>query len=572
MIKLLHIENVAVIEEADIEFSKGLNVLTGETGAGKSIVIDSLSAVTGNRTSKEIIRTGADFASVTAVFSYDSNGTADKVIIAWLKDNGIEPDESDEIFLARRISTDGKSVCRINGTPVPAGILRELGAMLLDIHGQNDGRKLLDEGAHLSYLDIFGAHEKELEQYSDAYKKLKAKKAEIKKLTMDEDEKELRIERLKQTINEIERANLNIGEHDELSTRRELLLNSSKLTEAVEVAFEALYGGDDSAGVVALITDAQAQLDRAATYSEELRTLSERLKDIGYTAQDISEELRDFKAQLDFSPGELEELEARLDVLKRITRKYGSEEEAIEHAEISKDELADIEDSSGKLAKYEKELAQLLSEARKLSTALTTSRRSAAKKLQKQVEDELAQLNMKGVRFTVEFSTVDAEDGLSATGGDTVCYLMSANAGEAPGRINKIASGGELARIMLALKNVMSSKYDTASMVFDEIDTGVSGIAAQRVGEKLAELANARQVLCVTHLPQIAVMADTHFVISKSISAGRTFTHVTELDFEGRKKELARLSSGENITAAALSSAEENLTTAEKFKSSINSN
>ena len=569
MIKLLHIENVAVIEEADIEFSRRLNVLTGETGAGKSIVIDSLSAVTGNRTSKEIIRTGADFASVTAVFSCDSDNTANNAIIAWLNDNDIEPDESYEIFLSRRISADGKTVCRINGTPVPAGTLRELGAMLLDIHGQNDGRKLLDEGAHLSYLDVFGGHESELEKYKEAYAKVKAKKAEIKKLTMDEDEKELRIERLKLTINEIERANLNIGEHDELASRRELLLNSSKLTEAVEFAFEALYGGDDSPGVVALISDAQAQLDRGATYSEELRTLSERLNDIGYTAQDISEELRDFKTQLDFSPGELEELEARLDVLKRITRKYGSEEDAIEHAETAKDELSDIEDSSGKLAKYEKELTQLLNEARKLSDTLTASRRSAAKKLQKQVEGELAQLNMKGVRFNVEFGAVDADDGLSATGSDNVWYLMSANAGETPGRINKIASGGELARIMLALKNVLSSKYDTASMVFDEIDTGVSGIAAQRVGEKLAELAIARQVLCVTHLPQIAVMADTHFVISKSVSDGRTYTHVTELDVEGRKNELARLSSGENVTAAALSSAEENLAAAEKFKSSI---
>ncbi|MCL2425455.1 MAG: DNA repair protein RecN [Oscillospiraceae bacterium] len=572
MIKLLHIENVAVIEEADITFSEGLNVLTGETGAGKSIVIDSLSAATGNRTSKEIIRTGADFASVTAVFSGNSDNTTDSSNIAlntWLEENGIESDDSGEVFLARRISSDGKSVCRINGTPVPAGVLRELGATLLDIHGQNDGRKLLDEGAHLTYLDIFGGHDSEIAQYKEAYTKLKNKKTEIKKLTMDEEEKEFRIERLKQSISEIEQANLNLGEQEDISSRRELLLNSSKLTESLEIAFEALYGGDDSTGVVALISDAQTQLDRAATYSEDLRLLSERLNDMGYTAQDIADELRDFKAQLDFSPGELEELEARLDVLKRITRKYGSEEEAIEYLEVAKDELSEIEDSSGRLAKYEKELMKFFDEAKKLSTALTKSRESAAKKLQKQVEDELAQLNMKGVQFKVEFGVVDGDDGLNATGGDNVWYLMSANAGEAPGRINKIASGGELARIMLALKNVLSSKFDTASMVFDEVDTGVSGIAAQRVGEKLAELAKARQVLCVTHLPQIAVMADTHFVISKSVSDGRTYTQVTELDIEGRKNELARLSSGENITATALSSAEENLAAAKKFKSSM---
>ena len=559
MIKLLHIENVAVIEEADIEFSSGLNVLTGETGAGKSIVIDSLSAATGYRTSRDIIRTGADFASVTAVFS-------DTAVNAWLDENGIEPDESGDLFITRKISSDGKNVCRINGTPVPAATLREIGALLLDIHGQNDGRKLLDESAHLAYLDTFGSLEKELEEYVSAYKELREKKNEIEKLTMDESEKERRIDTLKYQIDEIQRAKLSPGEHNDLTSRRELLLNASKLTESVEAAFEALYGGEDTMGVVALISDAHSQLDHASRYSEGLRSISERLNDIRYSAQDISDELRDFRAQLDFSPGELDELEERLDVLKRIIRKYNSEEEAIEHLETSKTELSDIEDSTNKLDKLEAELKACLTVAKKLSDVLTESRKTAAKTLQKQVEDELSQLNMAGVRFTVEFGEVSGEHNLNNTGGDEVWYLMSANAGEAPGRINRIASGGELARIMLALKNVLSSRQDTASMVFDEIDTGVSGIAAQRVGEKLAGLAKNRQVLCVTHLPQIAVMADTHFSISKSVKDGRTFTHVDELDFEGRKKELARLSGGENITTTTLSSAEEQLAAAERFK------
>ena len=564
MIKLLHIENVAVIEEADIEFSSGLNVLTGETGAGKSIVIDSLSAATGYRTSRDIIRTGADSASVTAVFS-----DAVKTEKDWLEENGIDPDESGDIFITRRISADGKSTCRINGTPVPATILRELGAALLDIHGQNDGRKLLDESAHLLYLDAFGGHEKELDEFKGAYKKLCDKKTEIEKLTMDESEKARRIDTLKYQIDEIERAKLSVGEQSELTSRRELLLNSSKLTEAVESAFGALYGSGDSEGVVALISDAHSQLDRASRYSEGLRALSERLNDMRYTAQDISDELRDFRTQLDFSPGELEELEERLDVLKRITRKYGSEEEALAHADSAKTELSDIEDSTNKLTKLEKELATCKREAKKLSAVLTDLRKKTGKALQKQVEDELSQLNMKGVRFTVEFGEVAGDDNLCTSGGDEVWYLMSANAGEAPGRINRIASGGELARIMLALKNVLSSKQDTASMVFDEIDTGVSGIAAQRVGEKLAELAKNRQVLCVTHLPQIAVMADTHFSISKSVSGGRTFTNVDELDFEGRKNEIARLSGGENITETSLSSAAEQLTAAARFKESL---
>jgi len=569
MIKLLHIENVAVVEKADIEFSTGLNVLTGETGAGKSIVIDSLSAATGYRTSRDLIRTGADFASVTAVFSCGACKASDTTVKAWLDENGIEPDESGDIFITRKISADGKSVCRINGTPVPATTLRELGAILLDIHGQNDGRKLLDEGAHLVYLDAFGELESKLEDYKTAYKKLRDKKTEIEKLTMDESEKERRIDSLKHQIDEIERAKLKPGEMTELSSRRELLLNASKLTESVETAFEALYGGEETSGVVALISDACTQLDNASRYSEGLRAISERLNDIRYSAQDISDELRDFRTQLDFSPGELDELEERLDVLKRITRKYGSEEEALEHADRSKQELEDIEDSTSKLAKLEAELKSFIGEAKRLSAILTDNRKAAGKALQKQVEDELSQLNMKGVRFTVEFEEVSGEYNLNTTGSDDVWYLMSANAGEAPGRINRIASGGELARIMLALKNVLSNRNDTASMVFDEIDAGVSGIAAQRVGEKLATLAKDRQVLCVTHLPQIAVMADTHFAISKSVNEGRTFTHVEALDFEGRKKEIARLSGGENITETTLSSAAEQLQSAVEFKNRL---
>jgi len=573
MIKLLHIENVAVIEEADIEFSTGLNVLTGETGAGKSIVIDSLSAITGYRTSRDIIRTGADYASVTAVFSCDTNektnNTLNTTINTWLEDNGIEPDESGEIYITRKISTDGKSVCRINGTPVPASTLRELGTLLLDIHGQNDGRKLLDEDAHLAYLDVFGDLESDLEKYRAAYINLKNKKAEIDKLTMDESEKERRIDTLKSQINEIDRVKLSPGEQSDLTSRRELLLNASKLTESVETAFEALYGGGETTGAVAMISDACAELDRASRYSEGLRAIGERLNDIRYSAQDISDELRDFRAQLDFSPGELEELEERLDVLKRITRKYGSEEEALEYIENAKTELSNIEDSTNKLKKLEIELEKCIHEAKTYAVSLSDKRKKAAKTLQKKVEDELNQLNMKGVRFTVEFDEVSGDHNLCPSGSDDVWYLMSANAGEAPGRINRIASGGELARIMLALKNVLSSRQDTASMVFDEIDTGVSGIAAQRVGEKLAELAKNRQVLCVTHLPQIAVMADTHFSISKSVSGGRTFTHVEELDHEGQKKEIARLSGGENITATSLSSAAEQLEAAAKYKDSL---
>ena len=558
MIKLLHIENIAVIEKADIEFAEGLNVLTGETGAGKSIVIDALSAVTGGRTSRDVLRTGAAHASVTAVFSGVDCALPDRF--------GFEPNESGEIFISRKISADGKNVCRVNGAPVSAAHLRELGAALLDIHGQNDGRKLLDEGAHLSFLDAYSELEGLLGEYRAAYNKLKDKKAEIDRLSMDESEKARRIEMLKHQIPEIERAKIRPGEIDEIMSRRELLLNASKLTESVEIAFELMYGGEDTEGAVALITEAGAQLDRAARYADGLRRITERLLDLRYSAQDVSDELRDFRAELDFSPGELDGLDERLDLLKRIARKYGGETEALEQLEKAKAELSDIEDGASKLSKLEDELWVCVKEAIGLSVELSEKRKAAAAALQNRVLEELSQLNMPGVRFLVEFGEVDGDNGLNGSGRDEVWFLMSANAGEAPGRINRIASGGELARIMLALKSVLISSQDTGTMVFDEIDAGVSGVAAQRVGEKLAKLARRRQVLCVTHLPQIAVMADTQFEIQKSVSGGRTFTHVDELDHEGRKKEIARLSGGENITIAALTSAAEQLEAAEKYK------
>ena len=561
MLKLLHIENIAVIEKADIEFGQGLNVLTGETGAGKSIVIDALNAISGGRTSREIVRTGADFASVTAVFS----GVKDEM----LKPYDIEPDDSGDLFISRKITADGKSTSRVNGLPVPAAALRELGSLLIDIHGQNDGRKLLDESAHLRYLDTYAGLDKpdgQLSEYRLSYLKLKEKSEEIERLSMDESEKERRIDTLRHQINEIERAKLRIGETEELNSRRELLLNASKLTGAIEAAFTALYGGDDSMGAVALINNAQNELGFAARYSDGLKLLSERLTDLSYGAQDISDELRDFRSELDFSPEELDELDARLDTLKRINRKYGSEEDALKFLEESLAELSDIEDSSNKLEKLEKELAACEKQAKTNADKLSSLRKAAGKKLETTVKEELSQLSMPGVNFLVSFESVKGANGLNSTGADEVCFLMSANAGEAPGRINRIASGGELARIMLALKNVLSFEQETGTVVFDEVDSGVSGIAAQRVGEKLAGLALVRQVLCVTHLPQIAAMADTHFEIKKNVIEGRTYTKVNQLDLDGRKNELARLSGGENITDAALKSAAEQLFAADKFK------
>ena len=560
MIQLLHIENIAVIEKADITFMPGLNVLTGETGAGKSIVIDALSAVIGGRTSKEIVRTGAESATVTAVF-------ADSDVSVWCSDNGIEPDEDGKLFLMRKITSDGRNTCRINGTPVSVAQLRELGGMLIDIHGQNDGRKLLDESAHRSYLDMYAGLGAQVAAYAATYEALRDKQSEIDKLTMSDREKERQLDSLRFQLGELEKADIRPGEIAEKTARRDLLKNASKLTDAVDSALEALFGGEDTDGAISMIGQAEAQTASAARYAEGLQAVAGKLKSLLYDAQDVTEELRDMRASLDFSPGELDSLETRLDTLRRLMKKYGgSEEELIAYREKCRQELDEIEFSADRLQKLQKELETLKAGAVKAAAGLSEKRRAAAKKLEERIREELSGLSMAGVRFQVEFEEVRGEFGLNAAGCDELRFLMSANAGEAPGRISHIASGGELSRIMLALKNVLTENGDIATMVFDEVDAGVSGVAAQRVGEKLSDLSRNRQVLCVTHLPQIAVMADAHFQIEKKAQDGRTFTYVNELDLDGRKKEIARLLGGEHITATTLLSAAEQLAASEEYK------
>lgn len=562
MLQLLHIENIAVIEKADVEFGRGLNVLTGETGAGKSIVIDALSAISGGRVSRELVRSGAKAAMVTAVF------TPEGAIMNWCRENDMEPEEGEDVFIQRKISVEGKSSCRINGMPVSATLLRELGAHLIDIHGQNDGRKLLDEGSHRSYLDGFGGLGSIVEEYKRIYKEYRDKEKEISALTMDENEKQRRMDILHAQIEELETANIKPGEQDKLSARRDLLSNASKLIDAVDGAFYALYGSEDSDGAVALISEAESLLSGASRYSDELLKFSERLGDLMYTGQDVAEELREFRESLDFSPGELDELEERLALLKRLSKKYGDEQEMLEYLEKARAELDDIEYSDDRLVKLEGELKKLWDQVLSMAKKLSDKRRKVASALEKRIIDELSQLSMPKVRFAVDIETMPDAEHIGAFGCDEVRFLMSANQGETPGRISKIASGGELSRIMLALKNVLTENDDIGVMVFDEIDTGVSGVAAQRVGEKLSDLARQRQVLCVTHLPQIAAMADSHFEISKSEKSGRTYTQVAPLDEQGRKRELARLTGGDNISETTLSAASEQLEAAKKYKQS----
>lgn len=556
MLNELHIENIAVIEKADISFAPGLNVLTGETGAGKSIIIDSIGAVLGERVSRDLVRRGAEKGTVTAVFDADCAA-------AWLEENEIDSDG--ELIIQRRITLDGRSSCRICGTPVTAAQLKELAAMLVDIHGQNDGRQLMDERRHMAYLDSFGHLDGALAAYRAEYDRFSAIKKEMAALSMDEIEKARLSDSLKYQIEELERANIKPGEKDTLSARRDLLRNSEKLTEALDEAFSALYGGDDNA--VSMSQNAAYYAAKAANYAPELEQAANAVNDAAFALADAAETLRDFKDSLDFSPEEYDNIETRLSLLNKLERKYGrTDEELCAYLDECRKKLDDIEYADDRLVKLEKELSAQKAQCVKAAAALSAQRREKAAELERRIVTELRELNMPSVRFAVEFVPVDNEQGFDASGADKIRFIMSANAGEELGRISKIASGGELSRIMLAMKNVFAENDPVGTMVFDEIDTGVSGIAAQRVAEKLFAVSKGRQVMCVTHLPQIAAMADSHYLIAKHEEGGRTYTEVNGLTREGRRRELARLHGGDFITETTLASAEEQLAAAEAFK------
>lgn len=557
MLNELHIENIAVIERADISFSKGLNVLTGETGAGKSIVIDSIGAVLGERVSRELVRRGAEKGVVTA--SFDMTPYTEQ----WLRENEIDSD--DELILQRRITADGKSSCRVCGTPVTVSQMKELAAFLVDIHGQNDGRQLMDERRHMEYLDRFGRLDAPLDAYKAEYKKYTGIKKEIERLSMDEIEKERLSDTLSYQIAELERAELKEGEYDTLVSRRDLLRNSEKLTEAIDEAISALYGGDDNA--VSLAQNAAYYAGKAAAITPELESVAANINDAAFALADAAETLRDFHDDLDFSPEEYDRLESRIAQLNKLQRKYGRDIDGlIEYLDECRRKLDDIQYADDRLAKLDRELEKQSAVCHASAEKLSRERRSAASELETRIVSELRELNMPSVRFAVEFLPVESEQGFDANGSDVIRFIMSANAGEELGRISRIASGGELSRIMLAMKNVFAENDPVSTMIFDEIDTGVSGIAAQRVGEKLYSVSKGKQVMCVTHLPQIAAMADSHYVISKQERGGRTYTDVVLLDREGRRRELARLHGGDVVTATTLASAEEQLQAAENYK------
>lgn len=559
MLQELHIENIAVIEQADVTLGSGLNILTGETGAGKSIIVDSLQAILGGRVSRELVRTGAEKAVICAVFDPEPAR-------AWCEEHEI--DVEDELILRRQITSEGKSSCRVCGVPVTAAQLRELGGLLLDIHGQNDGQQLLDERRHQQYLDAFGVPEAVILAYQNQYHAYTELIKEQETLRNLESEKELLSDSLRHQIQELEQAELKPGEEAELTEKRDMLRNFEKLSEAVESAY-ALLEGDDAAAI-SLAAEAESEAIRASGFASELSEVPTAIHEAVFSLQDAAETLRDFRDGLDFSEAEYDRIESRLAVLHRLERKYHADEDGlIQKLTDAKARLDQIEYADDRLVKLEKLIDAKEKDVKAAGAELSNARRAAAAKLEKQVVSELRDLAMPGVRFQVELAPVGGKPGFGPGGTDSVRLLLSANAGEAPGRISHIASGGELSRIMLALKNVFARRDPVSSMVFDEVDTGVSGVAAQRVGEKLAVLSAQKQVICITHLPQIAAMADHHYLIEKHISGGKTKTTVQLLDAEGAGREIARLHGGENVTELTLASAKEQLSAAEAFKNTI---
>ena len=558
MLELLHIENIAIIEAADIEFAPGFNALTGETGAGKSIVIDSLSAVLGQRTSRELIRTGAEKAFVSAAFS----GMAPELT----EELGIQPEADGTLLLQREIQTDGKNVCRVNGRPVTVGQLRALGARLLNIHGQHDGQQLLDEEQHIVYLDSFGRVESLAITYAEKYKNFTDIRRQIGALQMDEAEKARRVDTLQYQIEELRRAKLKSGEEEELTARRGMLRNAEKFLDAVAGADYALNGDDSGGGALSALRQAQDALSGVRHLDDAFGQLYERLGEAYSEVYDIAATVEDKRGELDVSPGELDRVESRMDLLYRLKKKYGATvEDMLDYQARCEAELAQIEDAGDTLVRLEQALSKAEKEARQAAQALSDARKAAAEQLTSQILAELQQLDMGKIRFAVDF----AEKPLDSDGMDTVRFLMSANVGEELRPIHKIASGGELARIMLAMKNVLSEQDHVGTMVFDEVDTGVSGRAAQKVAEKMARISRRKQVLCVTHLPQLAAMADTHFSVEKGERGGRTYTEVRRLDREQRRRELARLTGGSHVSQTMLDGAEELLVQAEKFRAEL---
>lgn len=549
MLSNLRIENIAIIESADIAFESGLNILTGETGAGKSIIIDSINAVLGERTSKELVRTGCDKANVTAVFSVEKSKLS---LIA--DELGIETEDDGTLLISRTIGADGRNVCRINGMPATVGMLKAVGRELINIHGQHDSQRLLNSETHFAYVDELAGNGELLEKYRQAYNRLNELKRRIASMHTDTEEKNRKIEFLTFQIDEIESAQLTVGEMDELKKSREFYRNSEKIIACMNEAYYLLSGGDESAGALSQLKQSADRVDTAAGFYSELTPNAQQLYDISYQLEDAQDKLRTVLDGMDYDPVSAQQVEERLDYLHRLGRKYGAtEEEMLDYCEKCRNEREQIQLSDEKLEELMIEESKITLIVKTLASQLAMSRQETGEKFARLVKEELNFLDMPNVSFVVSRT----ECAPNENGIDIIEFLISANAGETPKPLSKIASGGELSRIMLAIKNVLSDKDGVDTLIFDEIDTGVSGRAAGKLGKKLHEVSKAHQVICITHLAQIASQADYHFAISKQTRENKTYTQVTPLDRDGRMSELARIIGGDGITQTQLDMAEE---------------
>lgn len=556
MLSNLYIENIAVIEKTSIDFKKGLNVMTGETGAGKSIVIDSINAVLGNRTSKELIRTGAYSAFVSAEFTNLSEKA-----LAVIDEAGFELEDG-ELLIQREISTTGKNKCRINGRPATVSTLKEIGVQLINIHGQHESYELMSPELHISYIDKLAGLESEIEAYQEVYKKYKKLSAELKKATVDESERERKIDLLKYQIDELEDADLRDGEYEELNEQKAVLQNSEKIIGAIMSSRALMNGDEESSGVLENLQEINSQLSDISEYMSEVEPINSRIESAIYELEDCLSELTGLTDLVDTDGGSLDSIEERLDLIYTLGKKYGSTiKEMLDFLDKAKKELNALVMYDENREALIKECDKAYKEAEKLAKALSEKRKATSAEFAKKVCEEMAFLDMPNVKLVV----VKEKCELNSLGCDNIEFLISTNPGEPPKPISKIASGGELSRMMLAVKNVLSDKDDIDTLIFDEVDTGISGSAAQKVGLKLREVSKSRQVLCVTHLAQIAAMGNSHFKISKSVRDEKTFTKVEELDHEGRKQELARIIGGTEMTKASLDYAEEMLRAGENI-------
>ncbi len=545
MLSQLYIENIAVIEKAQIDFTSGFNVFSGETGAGKSILIDSINAIMGERFSKDLIRNGKDKATVSASFCDISDA-----LKAALEDMGY--DSEDEILIYRSISIDGKNICKVNGRPANVSVLKDIAEYLVNIHGQHDNQAILNPAKHIDYIDAFAGNETTLAEYKTAYALYRKNFKLFKEASSNVGDKTQIIDFLSYQVNEITQADITVGETEELLKRREIIKNSENILESLGRAYIALQGDDDNEGAISLVSEAFDALDDSSEYIKNISDIYSRIDEIKYELKDFADVICSEMDNVEFDPRELENIEDRLDVIYKLQKKYGnSEEEILQYLQKAQAELDMLSLSDDNLEKLSIELKKTHEVAMSLAKKLSESRKKAANIFSKKVIAEAAFLNMPHLKIAAQFNEHD----MTSSGIDNAELLISVNAGEDLKPLAKVASGGELSRIMLAIKNVLSNHDIVHTLIFDEIDTGVSGLAAEKIGQKLREISRGKQIICVTHLAQIAALSDTHFLIEKNVKDSRTFTNVTKLDYEGRKHEIARIMSGSNITDITLQNA-----------------